>query len=73
MILIQKHYKCLALSSISKPAGVVSPETGMVPFNLFKLRSSHDSNDKLPMEGGIGPVKLLEFKELPSDKVNKVQ
>lgn len=74
VVVIQKLYKCLATSRLSKPAaGAVSLETGMEPLSLFILRSSHDSCDRLPMEAGIGPLKLLEFKDLSRDKANNIQ
>lgn len=56
-------YRCLVLTSQSKP-GVEPFETGMVPLSLLSLRSSHDNLDKLPIDGGIGPVKLLEVRDL---------
>lgn len=71
MVVIQKLYKCLATSSLSKPAGAVSLEMGMVPLSLFIPRSSQERFDRLPMEAGIGPVKLLEFKDLSRQKLTK--
>ena len=56
-------YKCLALTSISRPV-VLPLETGIVPLSWFSVKSSHERLDKLPMEGGIGPLKLFAFRAL---------
>lgn len=63
----QTTYKCLALRSMSRP-GAIPLETGMVPLSSLSLRSSQERLVKLPIEGGIGPLKLLEFKDLPNKK-----
>lgn len=56
-------YKCLALNNLSRP-GVVPFETGMDPCSLLSDRSIKVRLDRLPMEGGIGPLKLLFFRDL---------
>lgn len=58
-----KTYKCLVLTSLSRP-DVVPLEMGIVPFSWLAVKSSHERLDKLPMEGGIGPLKLFEFRDL---------
>lgn len=60
---VEKNYKCLAPSSISKPSEVLV-ETGMLPLSLFILKSNQDSWVKFPMEAGIDPLKLFEFNDL---------
>jgi len=57
-------YKCNALYNISRP-GVVSLDTGMDPSSWLSAKSSQVRFDRLPIEGGINPAKLLEFKDLP--------
>lgn len=56
-------YRCLVLTSESKPSAEPC-EIGIVPLILLSLRSSHDNLDKLPIDGGIGPVKLFEVRDL---------
>ena len=65
-------YKCLALTSISRPV-VVPLDMGIVPFSLLSVRLIHERLDKLPMEGGIGPLKLLEFRNLRRMAIKKLQ
>lgn len=58
-------YKCFVLTSISKPGVVPFPlETGIVPDRLLSDRSSQKRFDRLPIEGGILPMKLLELRYL---------
>ena len=56
-------YKCFALTSISRP-DVVPLETGMAPSSILLDRSSRKSFERFPIECGIGPVNLLEFRSL---------
>lgn len=54
---------------MSRP-GVIPFETGMVPLSWFSLKSNHERLAKLPSEGGIGPVKLLEFNDLHHEMIS---
>jgi hypothetical protein len=56
-------YKWFALTSISRP-DVVPLETGMAPSSILLDRSSRKSFERFPIECGIGPVNLLEFRSL---------
>jgi hypothetical protein len=56
-------YKCSALTSISRP-DVVPLETGMAPSSRLLNRSSTTSFERFPIECGIDPVNLLEFRSL---------
>lgn len=57
-------YKCLVWINQSSP-GVVDPfETGIFPSSWFSAISNQLRVDKLPMDGGIFPVKALEFRDL---------
>lgn len=60
---IVKTYKCFVLTSMSRP-GVVPLEMGIVPFSWLAVTSSQERIFKLPMEFGIGPLKLFEFRDL---------
>lgn len=55
--------KCNAFTSPSNP-GELSLETGIVPSSWLSVKSSNTSLVRLPIEAGIGPLKLLEFKFL---------
>lgn len=48
---------------MSRP-GVFPSEIGIGPSMLLSARSSQYSLDRLPMAGGIRPVKRLEFRDL---------
>ena len=50
---------------MSRP-GLFSLETGIGPSMLLSVRSSQSSWDIVPIEGGMTPLKLLEFKDLHS-------
>lgn len=58
-----RTYKCFAFTSMSRPKAV-SLEMGIGPESRLSLRSNHDRLVKLPMDGGIVPMKLLLFRPL---------
>jgi hypothetical protein len=69
--MIYSTYKCFAFSSKSNP-GEVPSDTGIVPLSLLSVKSSRERLDILPMEGGIGPLKLLEARDLHRKKFGKL-
>lgn len=54
---------CNVVCIISRPA-VVALDTGMDPSSWLSAKSSQVRFHRLPIEGRIGPTKLLEFKDL---------
>lgn len=56
-------YKCLVLNSKSRP-GLTPSETGMGPLSMLSAKSNTKSLDRFPIDGGIGPLKPLAFKDL---------
>lgn len=65
-------YKCSALNNWSKP-GCMWLETGIVPVSSLSLKSNHESIDKLPIECGIDPLKLLEARDLHKGSKKKIR
>lgn len=62
-----RTYKCFAFTRLSRPR-VVPLETGMGPESWLSLRSNHERLVNLPMDGGMGPIKLLLLRPLKQMK-----
>lgn len=56
-------YKCFVLVRLSNP-GFVPSKMGSPPVSLLSARSSQYSFERLPSDGGMPPVNLLEFNDL---------